>query len=78
MTTTAAPKSAAAKLEALEARATLAPSYPGPAAECVQTAQGIISNQAVTVRIIDGTIYRYETRTSSPRLTRAEVLAAIA
>jgi hypothetical protein len=71
---------AAAKLTTLETRASLAPAYPGPAAECVQYAKGVIGSEMVTVYLIDfGRKVRYETYTEGTRtLTRAEVLAAVA
>ncbi|MFB6392676.1 hypothetical protein [Polymorphospora lycopeni] len=73
MTTTAT-----AKLDRLEARAALAPTRPGPAAEFVQYAEGIINNEKVTVRIVDGRMH-YETHAEGMRkLTRAEVLVAVA
>jgi hypothetical protein len=70
---------AAAKLSAIEARAKLAPAYPGPGAECVRKAQGIINDQAVYVYIIDGSKIRYENyATGIKTLTREEILAMVA
>ena len=71
---------AAAKLATIEARANLAPSMPGPAAECVKWAQGIINNQMVYVYVIDGgRKVRYENyATGTKTLTREEILAMVA
>lgn len=67
------------KLKGIEENASLAPAYPGPAAECVQKACGIINNQAVYVYIIDGHKTRYENYALGTKtLTRDEVLAMVA
>lgn len=71
---------AAAKLAAIEARANLTPSRPGPAAECIKSAQGLINNQMVYVYVIDGgRKVRYENyATGLKALTREELLAMVA
>lgn len=71
---------AAAKLAAIEARADVAPHRPGPAAECIQSAQGLINNQMVYVYIIDfGRKVRFENHATGLKpLTRDEVLAMVA